>query len=189
MGLHSLSLKEIGMDKLKGEHIRLRALEPEDLQLLYQVENNTGVWEVSGTVSPYSKFVLKQYLDNAHRDIYEVKQLRLVVETLEAGTAVGLIDLYDFDPRHKRVGLGIVIFEQTQRRKGFASESIKLLTAYCFEQLDLHQVYACIGSSNTMSQSLFEKCGFIQTGTRKDWLLRSQGFEDELFYQLIRHVH
>ena len=89
------------MDKLKGEQIRLRALESEDLQLLYQVENNTEVWEVSGTVSPYSKFVLKQYLDNAHRDIFEVKQLRLVVETHD-GMTVGLIDLYDFDPRHKR---------------------------------------------------------------------------------------
>ena len=176
------------MDKLKGVQIRLRALEPEDLQLLYQVENNTEVWEVSGTVSPYSKFVLKQYLDNAHRDIFEVKQLRLVVETHD-GMAVGLIDLYDFDPRHKRVGLGIVIFDQAERRKGYASESIQLLTTYCFDHLDLHQVFACIGSKNTMSQSLFEKCGFTQTGVRRDWLLRSEGYEDELFYQLIRHVH
>lgn len=177
------------MDSLSGKHIRLRALEPDDLQLLYQVENNEHIWEVSGTVSPYSKFVLKQYLDNAHRDIFEVKQLRLVVEDLKKGSAVGLIDLYDFDPRHKRAGLGIVIFEQAERRKGYATEAIGLLTAYCFTYLDMHQVFACIGQKNTMSQALFEKCGFVQNGHRKDWLLRADGFEDELFYQLIRNVH
>ena len=64
---------------LKGQNIHLRALEPEDLDFLYEIENNESIWEVSNTQTPYSKWVLKQYLENAHQDIYEAKQLRLVI--------------------------------------------------------------------------------------------------------------
>ena len=65
------------MQTLQGKHISLRALEPEDLEFLFQIENNESFWEVSHTQTPFSKFLLKQYLENAHLDIYEAKQLRL----------------------------------------------------------------------------------------------------------------
>ena len=67
------------MLKLQGENIFLRALEPEDLDFLYELENNGDVWEISGTTAPYSKFILRQYLENAHKDIFEAKQLRLCI--------------------------------------------------------------------------------------------------------------
>ena len=68
---------------LSGKNINLRPLEPEDLEFIYEIENNEDLWELSSTQTPYSRFLIKQYLDNAHRDIYEVKQLRLVIETKE----------------------------------------------------------------------------------------------------------
>ncbi|PQJ23517.1 GNAT family N-acetyltransferase, partial [Tenacibaculum sp. SG-28] len=67
------------MQVLHGEHIRLRALEPEDLEFLFQIENNETFWEVSHTLIPFSKYILKQYIANAHQDIYEAKQLRLLI--------------------------------------------------------------------------------------------------------------
>ncbi|MFZ9004262.1 MAG: GNAT family N-acetyltransferase, partial [Robiginitalea sp.] len=85
------------MKLLRGAHIQLRALEPEDLEFLYALENDPDIWEVSGTVTPYSRKVLRDYLERAHRDIYEVKQLRLAICTAPQ-TPIGLIDLYDFDP-------------------------------------------------------------------------------------------
>ncbi|NNG11084.1 MAG: GNAT family N-acetyltransferase, partial [Arenibacter sp.] len=99
---------------LKGRNILLRALEPEDLDFLYQLENNPGIWEISGTTTPYSRHVLNLYLENAHKDIYEVKQLRLCICNLE-GAVIGLIDLFDFDPKNLRVGMGIIISHESQR--------------------------------------------------------------------------
>jgi len=86
---------------LKGEHIYLRALEPEDLEFIHQIENDETIWEISNTITPYSKYLIKQYLENAHKDIYEVKQLRLVICN-DADTAIGMIDLFDFDIKNKR---------------------------------------------------------------------------------------
>ncbi len=170
---------------LKGEKIYLRALEPTDLDFLYQLENDESVWEVSNTCSPYSKFVLKQYLENAHRDIFEVKQLRLVICKREDEKAVGFLDLFDFDPRHRRAGLGIIIFSETDKGQGYATETIQLVISYGFSHLNLHQLYANITLDNKKSMTLFEKLGFIKAGEKKDWVWSQGIFKNEFFYQLI----
>ncbi|MEO8934207.1 MAG: GNAT family N-acetyltransferase, partial [Xanthomarina sp.] len=94
------------MIALKGENIYLRALEPEDLDFVHSVENDESVWEISHTQTPYSKFIIKEYLENAHKDIFEVKQLRLVISNY-SNIALGMIDLFDFDFKNSRVGVGI----------------------------------------------------------------------------------
>ena len=171
------------MNTLKGLHINLRAIEPTDLDFLYQIENDESFWEVSNTQKPFSKFLLQQYLENAQQDIYEAKQLRLVIEGKNE-IPVGLIDLFDFDPTHKRAGIGIVISQQYQD-KGFASESLKLLINFAFAHLNLHQLFANITDDNTKSMSLFEKLGFQKAGVKKDWIYSNGNFKNELIYQLI----
>ena len=174
---------------LRGEKIFLRALEPEDLDFLFDIENNEVFWEVSATSTPYSRYVLKQYLENSHRDIYEVKQLRLVICGLD-DLQVGLIDLFDFEPRHRRAAIGIIIKSRSNRNKGFGTEALKLLSDYCFSHLDLHQIYANVNVENSSSRILFEKSGFTLTAQKKDWNLINGSFQDELTYQLInKNVH
>ena len=131
------------MVTLKGEHIYLRALEPEDIEFIHEIENDENIWEISNTRTPYSKFLIKQYLDHAHKDIYEVKQLRLVISSYD-NEALGLIDVFDFDFDNRRAGIGILIRDEDQRGKGIGSEALKLLTEYCFTHLHLHQLYCNI---------------------------------------------
>src|SRR5574343_2008694 len=111
------------MITLKGTKIYLRALEPEDLEFVYAVENNEAIWEVSNTQTPYSRFLIRQYLENAHQDIYEAKQLRLAICLNDTFEAVGLIDLFDFDPKNNRAGVGIVISNEANRNSGIGSEA------------------------------------------------------------------
>ncbi|MDP2540878.1 GNAT family N-acetyltransferase [Tenacibaculum discolor] len=172
------------MHTLTGTHIKLRALEPEDLEFLFQIENNESFWEVSHTQAPFSKFLLKQYLENAHLDIFEAKQLRLVIDEKSTGKSVGMIDLFDFNPQHKRAGIGILIHPDFQQ-KGFASEALQLLINYCFTHLHLHQLYANITNDNTNSLHLFEKQNFKQIGIKKDWIFYNGTYKDELLFQLI----
>lgn len=170
---------------LKGEHIYLRALEPTDLDFLYQLENDTSIWEISGTLRPYSKKVLRLYLENAHRDIYEVKQLRLCIcDTNDH--CIGLIDVFDFDPKNRRAGIGIVIANPENRNKGMGAEALDLLCDYAFSVLDLHQLYANILEENTSSIHLFEKLGFESIGVKKEWIRTSKGFKNEIMFQKIR---
>ncbi len=174
------------MEILKGKNIYLRALEVDDLNFLYRLENDPNLWEISGTVTPYSRQVLKIYLDNAHRDIYDVKQLRLAICKNDSEEAVGLIDLFDFDPRHRRAGLGIVVSDENSRNQGIGSEAINLLCEYAFEVLELHQVYANVAADNEGSLRLFKKLGFQQAGIKKEWLLFGGNFKDEILLQKIK---
>src|SRR5690606_7053492 len=173
------------MKTLKGEHIFLRALELSDLDFLYHLENDESLWEVSNTTTPYSKYILNQYLENSHRDIYDVKQLRLVICKNENETVIGFIDLFDFDPKNNRVGIGIVIYFEEDKRKGFASEALKLCCNYAFSYLNVHQIVAGSTEENKGSIQLFEKAGFERTGIKKDWISSNGKFKNEYIYQLI----
>lgn len=168
---------------MKDENILIRALEPEDLEYIYKWENDMDLWDVSDTLTPFSHFTLKKYIENAHLDIYTTKQLRLMIIDCETLKPVGLIDLYDFDPYHLRAGLGIMIHSMESRKKGYATSAVKLMLDYCFETLGLNQVYSSIPSSNIASRKLFETVGFTQTGYRKEWLKRGTEWEDVIYFQ------
>lgn len=170
--------------KLVGKHIYLRAIEPQDLDFLYELENNPEVWEVSGTLTPYSRHVLKQYLDNAHKDIFEVKQLRLCICN-RTDKVLGLIDLFDFDPKNKRAGVGIVIAGKEDRDQGKGSEALNLLSDYAFKTLDLRQIYSHVGEKNEASIHLFSKLGFKKAGVLEDWVRYGNEFRKVLVFQKI----
>ncbi|MBE7688808.1 GNAT family N-acetyltransferase [Tenacibaculum finnmarkense genomovar ulcerans] len=176
------------MTTLKGDVLNLRAIEPEDLAFLFAIENNESFWEVSHTQAPFSRFILKQYLENAHLDIYQAKQLRLVIELSakdeDKKEAIGMIDLFDFNPQHKRAGVGILIHPKYQQ-KGLAFEALKLLINYCFTHLQLHQLYANITADNKNSIRLFTKHNFKQIGIKKEWIFTNRTYKDEILFQLI----
>lgn len=180
-----MSNKPSNLITLKGNKINLRALEPEDLDFVYSVENDESIWEVSNTQTPYSRFLIKQYLENAQQDIYEARQLRLAICYNDSAEAIGLIDLFDFDPRNHRAGIGIVIQNQKDRGNGAGAEALELLVKYAFHQLNLHQLYANIGSNNQISLKLFTTFGFQKIGVKKDWNFLHGNYHDEELYQLI----
>lgn len=173
------------MVTLTGDTIYLRALEPEDLDFIYRIENNEALWEVSYTQTPYSRFLIRQYLENAHQDIYEAKQLRLAICLKGSFNAVGLIDLFDFDPANQRAGVGIIIADEEARGRGYGGEALGLVMQYAFNTLHLHQLYANIDTANLASATLFTNFGFGLIGVKKDWIKRGNTYADEALYQLL----
>ena len=163
-------------------NLKLRALEPNDLELVYEVENDKSLWVYSNTSSPFSRHTLKKFIENSHLDIIEHKQLRLVIADDEQ--SYGFIDLYDYDFINRRVGLGIIIFKK-YRSKGIGLSSLQLTENYLLEHVPIHQVYANISSKNKESISLFKKSGFVNIGLKKDWIFYNNKFNDELLFQKI----
>ncbi|WP_246222740.1 GNAT family N-acetyltransferase [Maribellus comscasis] len=171
-------------DELTYGKIILRALEPEDIELLYSWENNLEIWTVSNTKTPFSKYILAQYLKESAKDIYEVKQLRLIIQNKDL-QAVGAVDLFDFEPYHLRAGVGIMIHNINERKKGYATDALMALSNYALNILGLKQLYAHIAADNLPSIQLFEKAGFKKAGIKKDWLKTMNGWKDELICQKI----
>ena len=180
--------------QLVGELIHLRALEPTDLNQLYKWENDSSIWSVSGTLVPFSKFVLEEFVTQVHKDIYTNKQLRLMIDLKyfdeadedETTRSIGCVDLFDFDPKNKRAGIGILIADKADRGRGYATEALHLIMDYGFEVLDLHQIYSNIRVENESSVSLFKRAGFEVTGLKQDWIYEQGKFYDEYTLQLIK---
>lgn len=172
---------------LKNSQIMLRAVEPEDLDILYKWENSTALWVHGNTLAPYSKLVLRQYINDAlEMDIYQSKQLRLMICLAEDEKTIGTIDLYDIDAHNRRAGIGILI-DEAHRQKRYAMQALELMAQYAFNFLFLHQLYAYISISNVNSVSLFEKAGYKEVGILKDWVQRSEAFEDVRLLQLLNN--
>ena len=173
---------------LYGNKIRLRAIEPTDLDFIYTIENDPGVWRVGNTLVPYSRHQLEQYILSSQHDLYSEKQIRLMIDLMlpENGKkTIGVIDLYDFEPHHERAGVGILVLPEEQS-KGYATEALQVLIRYCFEILKLHMLHCNITADNTTSIRLFEKAGFLQCGLKKEWRYLDNCWMDELMFQLIR---
>ncbi|HUH25051.1 MAG TPA: GNAT family N-acetyltransferase [Flavobacterium sp.] len=171
--------------KLHSELVLLRPLEPTDLAFLRQVENNPEFWTISQTVQPFSDYTLSQYIEQAHQNIFEAKQQRWVICDAKTENRIGFIDLFDFDARNSRVGLGIVIAASSSRGKGYGSEALSLIINYVFQHLNLHQIYVNILIENEVSMQLFSKFGFKLSGVKKAWIREGNQFKDEALYQLI----
>lgn len=176
------------MKVLQGKFICLRAPEPEDLELLYLWENDTGIWQLGNTLTPFSRYILKQFIESANQDIYEVKQTRFMIDLALSDSTkktIGTIDLFDFDPYNNRAGIGILIADTTERGKGYASDALDTLIQYAFEILKIHQLFCNVTIDNLLSLNLFKNKGFTVIGEKKDWIRNSNGWIGEYTLQLI----
>ena len=171
------------MNTLKGKNIFLRALESEDINYLFSIENNEKYWSISDSQIPFSRYLLNRYLKNSNMDIYEAKQLRLVITNFQTIT-IGLIALFDIDFKNNRAGVAIIINEK-MRSKGFAKEALELLIQYSKTHLSLHQLYCNILEDNSHSINLFKSVEFKQVGLKKDWIKFDGKYKNELLLQLI----
>ena len=171
---------------IEGAICRLRALEPQDVDVLYSWENDTALWRVSGTMAPFSRHSLMRFIEEQQYDIYASRQQRLVIETDidNQPVVVGAIDLFDFDPQNLRAGVGIVISAE-YRKLGYAKDALCTLATYVKNVLHLHQLWCSIGADNDASIRLFQSIGFVECGRRREWILTADGAIDEILMQKI----
>lgn len=171
---------------IEGVICRLRALEPQDVDVLYSWENDTALWRVSGTMAPFSRHSLMRFIEEQQYDIYASRQQRLVIEADVDGEAraVGAIDLFDFDPQNLRAGVGVVISAE-HRERGYAKDALNILERYAKQVLHLHQLWCGIGADNKASIRLFQGAGFVECGRRREWILTADGAIDEILMQKI----
>lgn len=146
--------------------VRLRAVEPEDVDALFRLECDADVRRVSWGECPVSRHLMWEYARNYTADICRDRQLRLVVEA--DGAFAGAVDITDYDPVNRRAMLGIGIAPEW-RRRGVAAEAMRLCIDYC-RSLSLRQVAAMVPADNEPSLRLFAGCGFERVGLLRRWL-------------------
>ena len=143
---------------LEMKKIKLRTLLPTDLEFLQKIENDKNLWEYGSDRKKFTKEELSNYIKNSSEKIQKAKQFRFVVDY--NNTPVGFVDLFEY--KDSSAGVGIIIDEEYQKR-GFASESLRLLIDYSLEDLKLKNLHCKISKSNLKSIQLFTSSGFTFT--------------------------
>lgn len=166
--------------------MKLTPLEPEDLELLYTIENNPELWSVGSTNVPYSRYALRDYIATQQHDIYADRQVRLVARVSadgEAEKAVGLVDMYNFSPTHQRAEIGFAILREEQG-KGYGRQALQHLEEYARSVLHLHTLYAVVSAGNRASLATLRSSGFCHEHRLPDWIKSSDGsWEDAILLQ------
>lgn len=167
---------------LTGRLVRLRAVEPGDLDMLFMLENDPDRTQSSFATSPASRQQLWEYINNYQADIYAEKQLRLIIVTSDSGRAVGAVDISDFDARDRRGFVGIAILE-SERGKGYALDALDVLNDFASQTLGMHQLAAVVSVDNAASRALFDAAGYRTAGRLRSWVRRGRSYTDVLLYQ------
>ncbi|MCD8182446.1 MAG: GNAT family N-acetyltransferase [Bacteroides sp.] len=168
-----------------NERIRLRAIEPEDLEVIYTMENDSQTWDVTNFTVPYSKFVLKQYIENSQCDVFADRQLRMMIVRREDDAVIGTVDITDYATMHQRGEVGIVVRREYQGN-GYAADALKLLCEYVFGFLFMKQLIVHVAADNEASLRLFASCGFVQCGVLKEWWFVGGHYKDVVLMQCLR---
>ncbi len=184
--MHS-STKIMAMKKIiSNDIVTLRSLEATDLDALYRWENDSALWTSSNIMAPSPKSYLWQYLQNYDSDIYNTRQLRLMVTLTATGEPIGTIDLVNFEPLNNRAELGILI-DANYGGKGYGGQALKLIIGYARDYLGLFQLYALVPVCNTVCATMLKSHGFVSSGLLKKWINHGTQVHDVEMMQLIFH--
>ena len=164
----------------RGDEIYFRTLTTDDVSIMMAWENNPENWKISSTSKPYSRAQIEEFV-NLNQDIFIHSQLRLIICLSKTNEVIGNIDLFDFEPEHKRVGVGILI-DTNFRNKGYANQAIQLIEEYSKVILGIRNLFCNILTDNKQSLSLFEKNKFKRICVKPNWHQYNGKWFDECFY-------
>lgn len=165
--------------------VRLRALEPEDADFLYDIENDSEAWRYGDTVAPLSRRILREYALNYDANPFAAGQIRFMVTDSRSLCPVGVVDLYEISQRDSRAFAGIYICVD-QRGCGYGLAALCALAEYARETLHLHQLAAKIEKNHKSSECLFAKAGYKCVAELPDWIGLPDGrFADMGIWQFV----
>ena len=174
--------------KISEDRLFLRALEPEDEPLLYDIENRREAFLIGENRIPFSHDYLQRFIyASLQENFFSSGQLRLIAgrNTPEGmAEAVGIVDFFNYEAFHRRAETGIVVCPAF-RTRGMGEKILELACTYARNQRNLHQLYAEVAANNENSLKLFAKCGFERCGLRRQWLLQAGQWTDVVLWQKI----
>jgi diamine N-acetyltransferase len=142
----------------------LRIVSKDDLDKVFSWENNPEFWEFSASSGPYSEQEVVQFIEECQNLNINGQCRFMIVDHLD--TAIGALDVFEYDSANKTAGIGILIANAALRNKGFAKSALKNFLQVPETKKDLRLVWCLVHMDNIPSQKLFESCGFTISGKK-----------------------
>ena len=161
------------------KNVTLRMPKLLDLDQLLLWENNLKNSLFSDNPIFYTKEQIEEFL-TSDQDIFLNLQMRFMIDS--SGSAVGYIDLFEYDMVNSRAGVGIFIDEKF-RNMGIATKALSLLKSICIKDYFISNLHANILHTNKASIQLFKRAGFNKNGVKENWIRTENSMLDVWFFQ------
>ncbi len=169
----------------EGKLVRLRAVEPSDWETHQQWDRDSEMARNAYEIPfPQSALSYRQWAEREAQRKESGEDYRFQIETLD-GVQVGTINTADCDLRCGTFKYGLAVMAQ-QQRKGYASEAIRLLLRYYFQERRYQKCTVNIYSFNEASQKLHESLGFTLEGRLRRMIYTNGTFHDALLYGITK---
>ncbi|MFX1573814.1 MAG: GNAT family N-acetyltransferase [Promethearchaeota archaeon] len=151
---------------IRGEMIDLIPLNPTHTPLYSLWDNNPKVRKYDRNVFPLTIEESKNIFESDDSKI----KTRIMFEIWykKDQKPIGYCEIDDIFWIDRRAHLGLTIGDPEYWGRGIGTETIKLLTEYCFVELNFHKIAAEALAPNRGSQRCFEKNGFEYEGKLKE---------------------
>ncbi len=148
-----------------GRIILLRAMEPEDMEMLRQMTNDPEIEHMVGGWSfPISKQEQMRWYERVFSD---KNNLRFIIEMIDSKEAIGLVNLVDIDWKNRSAFHGIRITSTAPKGKGIGTDAVMALMRYAFEELQFVRLDGSWVEHNEPSLALYKKCGWAVEGIKE----------------------
>ncbi len=161
---------------IRGNKVVLRFIEPEDLEAIREMTNDSNQeYMIGGWSFPTA---VKHQIDWYQRILTDNKNIRFAIDY--ENSFVGLVTLTDIDFKNRKAKSGIRLTLAAPKKQGVATDALLTMLNYAFQELNLHRVYATILEYNEASKKLHEKCGYKIEGILKESVYKKGAYHNEL---------
>jgi RimJ/RimL family protein N-acetyltransferase len=169
---------------LEGKLVRLRPMEPEDVDRYYEWINDEEVKEFLSSRYYFSRAAEAEWLKEHVSSPLSFTNLSFAMDTLD-GRHIGSIGLGDASPHHRRAELGIAIGDKEFWSRGYGTDAICTLLRFAFDEINLHRVHLKVDERNMRAIACYRKCGFVEEGHLRDDRYARGSYHDSLIMGIL----
>jgi RimJ/RimL family protein N-acetyltransferase len=173
------------MTSLEGTRVRLRPLVPADYPAVFAWYNDPE------TIAPFDRFSVDTFDEFSHAVASADEEPtslapRFAIERKDEGKVVGVVGHYRAHPILEYTDVWYVLGDHAARGRGFAGESVRLLTDHLFAASAVERVGATCDVANAPSYRILERLGFRLEGTLRSSLFHHGQWHDVRVYGVTR---
>ena len=167
-----------------GDKVYLRAMERDDMEAFRVNANDPEIeYAVGGWSFPISSVQQNNWFERVSGDN---SNLRLTIADKETDGVLGMINLVNIDWKSGCAFSGIRLFDSCPKKKGYGKDAVFAIMEYAFNELRLHRLEGSIIETNIASRKLYEKCGWVVEGVKRDAVFKNGKYFDELQVAILK---
>ena len=164
---------------LKGKKTLLRSISRDDLERLWQFNNDVEVELAGGGDPPIPQSLSRLYAEYDHESSKGGRDgSKFVIEA--EGKCIGQCALFNFNETSQTCELGITIGDKAYWGHGYGRDALQCLLDYAFRLRNIRRVHLSVNGNNQRAIRAYQSCGFIEEGR-----LRAHVWNDGKFVDLV----